>query len=111
MSDEPITLATLARFHREVVLPDIAARLDAIRARFERLDTECVYLKMGLARIEVRLDRSHGRSDVAALRVRVDSLQAQLRTLDRALRPAPQRGPTISAAAGRPPDAARDVAG
>lgn len=99
MSDEPITLAMLARFHREVILPDIAARFDDIRACFERLDTECVYLKMGLARIEVRLDRKDGRSDVAALRVRVDSLQAQLRTLDRALRPVAPRAATVRAAA------------
>jgi len=52
-----------------------------------------------LARVEVRLDRTDGRSDVAALRLRVDSLQAQLRTLDKAVRPIVSRGATVIAAA------------
>ena len=55
MSDQPITLSTLAKFHREIVLPDIervvgaAERrlrdemhglFDAIAHRLDRLETE-----------------------------------------------------------------------
>lgn len=71
-------IASLTRFHREVVRPDFervmadaAARIardfaghcDAIHARFDRLDAQCGVLAAGLARIEVRLDRVEQRLD------------------------------------------------
>jgi len=57
MADEPLTLAALAKFHREMVLPEFArinerfermdgrfdsvlGHLDAIYQRFDRLETE-----------------------------------------------------------------------
>ena len=62
MSDQPITLAVLAKFHREILLPDvervvgeaIAGRerrmqgnLDAIFHRVDTLVTECQSIKAG----------------------------------------------------------------
>jgi predicted nucleic acid-binding Zn-ribbon protein len=114
MPDDPITLATLTQFHREVLLPDMQrliaeseqriglrmdAQLDAIYQRFERLETEYQMLVAGLKRVEERLDRVEGRllaveqklekvalrSELEALKARVDALQAQVRTLEERL--------------------------
>ena len=67
MSDQPVTLAVLAKFHREIILPDIEsvverlvtprfdemnARFDAIYHKLEKLETEYQFLKAGLARVE-----------------------------------------------------------
>ena len=72
MSEELVSV--LARFHREVVLPDIErvvadrvaglvnprfdaidGHFDSIYHRLERLDTESVAIKAGLGRLEQRL--------------------------------------------------------
>jgi hypothetical protein len=77
MPDDPVTLATLTQFHREVVLPDIERivdkrigdldhrlevrfddinrHFDAIYQRFEKLETEYHMLVAGLKRVEERL--------------------------------------------------------
>jgi hypothetical protein len=70
MPDDPITLATLTQFHREVLLPDVQrivaesesrlerrmdAHLDAIYQRFDRLETEYHMVVTGLKRVEERL--------------------------------------------------------
>jgi chromosome segregation ATPase len=85
MSDELVSV--LARFHREVVLPDIervVARLvnprfdeidghfGAIYQRFERLESEYQALKAGMIRVEERLDR---------IEQRLEGLEAEHRDL------------------------------
>jgi predicted nucleic acid-binding Zn-ribbon protein len=104
VADEPVTLAVLAKFHREVILPDIervvGAGLDGLRAemnagfdavyqRLDRLETEYHMLVVGLKRVEERLDRVEAKLDKAALRSeleelksRVEALQEQVRTLE-----------------------------
>jgi predicted nucleic acid-binding Zn-ribbon protein len=111
MPDDPITLATLTQFHREVLLPDMQrlvgeseqrlqlrmdAQFDAVYQRFDRLETEYQMVVAGLKRLEERLDgvesrlsaveqtleRVALRSEFEALKARVDSLQAQLRALE-----------------------------
>lgn len=98
----------LARFHREVLLPDVKRvvaeaieaseqRLrdemqmgfDALAKRLDRLETEYHMLVAGLKRVEERLDRVEQRLDKMALRsellelkARVDGLQEQVRTLE-----------------------------
>jgi predicted nucleic acid-binding Zn-ribbon protein len=112
MADDLIPILT--RFHREVVLPDIQrvvgeavdslegrmnAHFDAIYKRFEKLETEYHMLVAGLKRVEERLDRVEQRLDaveqrlakqdvqaeLAALKVRVDTLQSQVRALEERL--------------------------
>ncbi len=111
MPDDPITLATLTQFHREVLLPDMQrlmaeseqrtqlrmdTQFDAVYQRFDRLETEYQMVLAGLKRLEERLDgvesrlsaveqkleRVALRSEFEALKARVDSLQAQLRALE-----------------------------
>jgi chromosome segregation ATPase len=106
MSDEPLTRAvlasTLAEFHRTIVLPDIRqvvgeivgefrreinGHFDDLYGRLARLETEYVFIKAGLARVEQRLDGIDGRLDGIDGRLdridgRLDGLelgQAQLR--------------------------------
>jgi hypothetical protein len=79
VAEEPLTLAALAKFHREIILPDIQRVVDAsanglraevnarfddvfghfdsIYQRFDRLETEYHMLVLGLKRCEERLDR------------------------------------------------------
>jgi len=67
MSDQSVTLATLAKFHREVILPDIErvverltkprfdqidGHFDAIFHKLDKLETEYEALKAGLGRVE-----------------------------------------------------------
>ncbi len=67
MPDDPITLATLTQFHREVLLPDVQrivaesehrlrdemhAGFDAVYQRLDRLETEYHMLVAGLKRVE-----------------------------------------------------------
>ena len=67
MSDQPITLAVLAQFHREIILPDVQrivgeaiagserrmqATLDKIFHKLDKLETEYEALKAGLGRME-----------------------------------------------------------
>jgi chromosome segregation ATPase len=89
MSDQQSLAAVLAKFHREVILPDVERVVDAlldrrvmprfdaidrhfdgIYHRFDRLDTEYEAIKAGLQRLEERLD---------GLDTRVRSLQAEHR--------------------------------
>ena len=79
MSDQPITLAVLAQFHREVILPDIQKVVEASEGRLRnemyglhdsvlqklaKLETEYEALKAGLGRVEDRLERMHERIGV-----------------------------------------------
>jgi predicted nuclease with TOPRIM domain len=95
--------AVLAKFHREVLLPDVErvvaaseGRLrdemhgifDSLAQRLDRLETEYQMVVAGLKRVEERLDRVEQRLDKVALRselvdlqARVDNLQEQVRTL------------------------------
>jgi hypothetical protein len=76
MSDEPVTLALLAQFHREVIVPDLQRivadevtaadrhltaqieRLwDGLLGTREKLEIEYLLIKGGIARLEERLDR------------------------------------------------------
>jgi len=98
----------LAKFHREVVLPDIKrvvqeavseserhlrdemqSLFDALTQRMERLETEYHMIVAGLKRVEERLDRIEQRLDKTALRSellelkgRLDTLQEQVRALE-----------------------------
>jgi polyhydroxyalkanoate synthesis regulator phasin len=97
----------LAKFHREVVLPDmqrIARELraemdtraremnghfDAIYKRFDRLEIEYQMIVAGLKRLEERMERVEQhlgklalRSELLELKARVDGLQEQVRTLE-----------------------------
>ena len=95
MPDDPITLATLTHFHREVVLPDIRrivtdavgaseSRLrhemqtgfDALAKRLDMLETEYHMLVAGLKRVEERLDRVEGRLD--SLEQRMSAVEEKL---------------------------------
>jgi hypothetical protein len=109
--DRPITLSVLANFHREVVLPDIQrvvadavggverrlrdemhASFDAVVQAQHRLETEYQMLVVGLKRVEERLQtltEAHEkyalRSDLGALKARVDALQEHIRQMEERL--------------------------
>jgi hypothetical protein len=94
----------LARFHREVVLPDLErvaaaseARLrdevnagfDAQFQRLDRLETEYQMLVASTRRLEDRFDRVEQqwertalRSELSDLRARVDTLQGEVKALE-----------------------------
>jgi predicted nucleic acid-binding Zn-ribbon protein len=95
MSDQPLTLAVLAQFHRQVILPDIErivssavdgaeGRLrdemhtlhDFVLKRLDRLEVEYEAIKAGLGRIEARVDGLEAK--VAALDARVARIEAQV---------------------------------
>jgi len=91
MSDQPLTLAVLAQFHRQVILPDIERivaatehRLrdemhvlqDFVLKRLDRLENEYEAIKAGLARIEVRLDGQEVK--VAGIEAHILELQTRL---------------------------------
>jgi predicted nucleic acid-binding Zn-ribbon protein len=98
MSDQPLTLAVLAQFHRQVILPDIERIVEAsehrlrdemhglhdfVLERLDRLEVEYEAIKAGLVRIEARLDGLEARvgsmeAKVASLEVHVLDLQAQV---------------------------------
>ena len=113
MTDErPITLAVLARFHHDVILPDIervvgnavegAERrlrddmhtlFEALAQRLDRLETEYHMLVAGLKRVEERLDRVEKRLDTlaelhekSALRSDLQDLKARVETLQEKIR-------------------------
>lgn len=90
--DRPVTLSVLAKFHREVIRPDIerivsdtvdgAERrlrdemhsiFDGLAQRLDRLEIEYQLLVVGLKRVEKRLDRVDGR---------LDAVEGQLEKLD-----------------------------
>jgi chromosome segregation ATPase len=125
MSDQPLTLAVLAQFHRDVLTPEIERivqaserRLrdemhtlhDATLVRFERLEAENAAIKLGLVRVEERLDRVEQRLDRVEQRLdrveqRLDSLEtnhrqlaASLRLLDERLTRVEQRLEQLAAA-------------
>jgi chromosome segregation ATPase len=91
MSDQPITLAMLAQFHRDVLLPDmhrvfevqferlvkprfdeIDGHFDAIYHKLDKLETEYESLKAGVKRVEERVDR---------VDVRLEALERQYQDL------------------------------
>jgi predicted nucleic acid-binding Zn-ribbon protein len=91
MSDQPITLAVLAQFHRDVVVPDmhrtfenlferlvrprfdeIDGRFDAVFHKLDKLETEYEALKAGLRRVEDRVEQ---------MDLRLGALEAQYRDL------------------------------
>ncbi len=109
--DRPITLSVLAKFHREVILPDIErvvgdaagglrdemhTLFDALAQRLDRLETEYHMLVAGVRRVEERLDvvekrlealtKAHEkyalRSDLEDLKARVEALQEQIRAIE-----------------------------
>jgi chaperonin cofactor prefoldin len=94
-------VAVLAKFHREVLLPDVErvvnaavggseSRLrdemhglfDSLSQRLERLETEYHMIVASLKRIEERLDKMVLRSEFLELKARVDELQARMRTIE-----------------------------
>ena len=111
MSDQPLTLAVLAQFHRDVLTPEIERivqaserRLrdemhtlhDATLVRFERLEAENAAIKLGLVRVEERLDRVEQRLD--SLETNHRQLAASLRLLDERLTRVEQRLEQLAAA-------------
>jgi len=73
MSDQPLTLAVLAQFHREIILPDVRrivheavsdavsaserrlhGHIDGILHKLDKLETEYESLKVGLRRVETQ---------------------------------------------------------
>jgi flagellar biosynthesis chaperone FliJ len=105
--ERSITLSVLAKFHREVILPDIqrvvgdAERrlrdemhtgFDAVAQRLDRLETEYHMLVAGLKRVEERLETLSEaqekyalRSDLGTLKARVEALQEQIRQVEERL--------------------------
>lgn len=101
MSDQPLTLAVLAQFHRQVILPDIERvvggterRLrdevhglqDFILSRLDRLETEYQAVKEGLSRLEARHDRLEPQildlqTQVLELRTRLGRVEERLEEL------------------------------
>jgi predicted nuclease with TOPRIM domain len=100
-------LPILTRFHREIVMPDIArivegserrlrdemqTGFDALAQRLDKLEVEYHMLVAGLKRVEERLDAVETRLDKVALRselvdlkARVDGLQEHVRRLEERL--------------------------
>ena len=117
MSDDPITLATLTQFHREVLLPDVQrivttavddcerrlrdemhTGFDALAQRLDRLETEYHMLVAGLKRVEERLDRVEQRLSAVeqklekvALRSELDELKARVDILQQQIRTLEER--------------------
>ncbi len=111
MSDQPITLGVLAQFHREVILPDVQrivgeaiagserrmqANFDAIFHKLDKLETEYELLKVGLARVEGRLNRVERRLDgmderLKVLETQYSDLLAGLHRLEERLRRVEER--------------------
>src|SRR4051812_1523803 len=100
MADEPITLETLVRFHREILAPDVtrivdgaiaaaeqrqSSHLDAIYQRFDRLETDYHMLVAGLSRVEERLTRMEQRLDKVALRSELTELRSRIELLEKRL--------------------------
>jgi polyhydroxyalkanoate synthesis regulator phasin len=107
MMDDVLPL--LARFHREVLLPDfqrvvteavggleervdarfrdVFGHFDALHQRIDRLETEYQMIVAALRRLEDAASTQAAgkdtlRADLAALRARVDTLQEQVRVLE-----------------------------
>jgi chromosome segregation ATPase len=97
MSEELVN--ALARFHQQVVLPDIQRVVgtaveemgrqlrdemhtlhDSVLAKLERLETEYHSIKVGLGRVEERLDRVEQRLD--GVEQRLDGVEQRLGTLE-----------------------------
>jgi len=95
-------LPILARFHREVVVPDVKrivdeavgegigaleqrlnGHFDAIYQRFDRLETEYHMLVVGVKRIEERLDEIEQRLDRVALKSELLELKGRVEALER----------------------------
>lgn len=107
MGEEALTVSALARFHRDILMPEFrremdalrtdiraefAGHLDAIYKRFDRLETEYHAIVAGLKRIEERLDKVEERldklalkSELVELKARVEGLQAQVQALEERL--------------------------
>jgi chromosome segregation ATPase len=104
MSDQPVTLAVLAKFHRDVIVPDIQrivgdavsaseGRLrnemqgfhDSILKKLGDLETESAAIKIGLKRVEERLDLVETR--LGRVEDRLEKIEARLdlRRLDERL--------------------------
>ena len=101
MSDEPLTLAVLAQFHRQVILPDIErivgsteTRLrdeiqtlhDVVLKRLDRLEIEYEMIKTGLRRVEERIEGLERRLEhlgamVVELRTRLGRVEERLEEL------------------------------
>lgn len=98
MSDQPITLAVLTtalvQFHRDVILPDLHKVVEASEGRlrnemyglhdsvlqnFARLETEYVFLKVAVSRLEERMTAVETRMGV--LETQYTALEAQYREL------------------------------
>jgi predicted nucleic acid-binding Zn-ribbon protein len=92
--DDLVTV--LAKFHRDVLLPDVErivqaseqrvtdrmdGLFDALSKRIDRLETEYQMIVAGMKRIEERLDKMVLRSEFLELKGRVDQLQERLRHL------------------------------
>lgn len=121
MAEQPLTLPVLAKFHREVILPDIERILgeavadsegrlrnemytlhDALLQRMDRIETDFESMKAGLARVEQRLDAIEGRltslaSDHRELRVALDRLEERLGRLEEAVRTRAETGEAVRA--------------
>ena len=54
MSDQPLTMAVLAQFHRDVILPDIERVVGALKVR---IDARFTALDRHFAAIHQRFDR------------------------------------------------------
>ena len=104
MADQPLTLATLAKFHQEILMPEVRqvvreevsrevgglreemhTAIDGLAQRFDRLETEYHMLVAGVKRIEERLERVEEKLDRAALKSEVLALKARVETLERRL--------------------------
>jgi predicted nuclease with TOPRIM domain len=90
-------VAVLTRFHRDVLLPDVArliqeseqrlrdemhAMFDAFAQRIDRLETEYQMVVAGLRRVEERLDRVEQKMDKFALRAEVEDLKSRVKALE-----------------------------
>jgi predicted nucleic acid-binding Zn-ribbon protein len=101
MSDQPLTLAALAQFHRQVIVPDIERIVaaseqrvreqvhgfqDLVLKRLDRLEDEYQAIKAGLGRVEARLNRIEPQvldlqAQVLELRTRLGRVEERLEEL------------------------------
>jgi len=112
VAEEPITLSTLAQFHREVILPDIErvvgnavegserrlrdemhTLFDSVAQKIDRLETECQLLlaavrglEESMASLGAQLDRIDQRmalrSEVEGLKAKIAALQGKVAELE-----------------------------
>jgi hypothetical protein len=90
MADEPLTLAVLAKFHRDIIAPEFAR----IGERFDRIDGtldefrghfDAIYQRFVLDAPASAQGKFALRAELQELKARVEGLQEQIRVIEQRL--------------------------